>query len=245
MARIRTVKPELWSDPEFVECSSNARLLLVAGLNFASDYGVLADKPKQLKMQCFPADSVDIDELIDELIDHDFWVRCIAPDGSKVLVIRTFTKHQKVDKPTPGRWGDPSKWAENSPSAPRALPEDSPSAPPRKGREGKGSTSAEDVAERAPDTLFTALVQACGWSYDEMTTRQRRACGVARAELIKVGATPEEIHARARRYREKMPHVALTPNALASNWAGIAPAQARGVAEVNGAAMSQEAMKRW
>src|SRR5690349_17092012 len=110
MARIRTVKPELWTDPEFVECSPNARLLFVAALNFASDFGVLPDKPKQIKMQCFPGDAFAIDPLVDELIAAGFWQRRTAPDGAKVLVIRTFTRHQKVDKPTAGRWGDPSTW---------------------------------------------------------------------------------------------------------------------------------------
>jgi hypothetical protein len=227
MARIRTVKPELWTDPEFVECSPNARLLFVAALNFASDYGVLPDKPKQLRMQCLPADDVSIDELVTELVDHGFWERRIAPDGAKVLVIRTFKLHQKVDKPTLGRWGDPATWTgelpEPSPSAPRIVPESSPTE--GKGREGIFSAAAEPSPpkQREPDPLYTALVSACGWSYDEMTKRQRTACGVARSELVKVGATPDEVKARATVYVRKFPGVVITPSALASNWAGIAP----------------------
>lgn len=110
MARIRTVKPELWTDPDFTECSLSARLLLIAMLNFASDYGVLADKPRQLKMQCLPADNCDIDALIGELIEHRFLIRRVAPCGEKVLVIRTFSKNQKINRPSKGRWGDPSEW---------------------------------------------------------------------------------------------------------------------------------------
>jgi hypothetical protein len=150
MARIRTVKPELWTDPEFVECSPNARLLFVAALNFASDYGVLPDKPKQLRMQCLPADDVSIDDLVTELVEHGFWERRTAPDGAKVLVIRTFTLHQKVDKPTVGRWGDPATWTENidesSPSPPRVLSESSPTE--GKGREG--ITLVADSREQYP-----------------------------------------------------------------------------------------------
>lgn len=141
MARIRTIKPDLWTDAEFVECSSNARLLFVAALNFASDFGVLPDKPKQLKMQCFPADDIDIVPLITELIDHEFWVRTVAPDGANVLLIRTFSQHQKVDKPNKGRWGDPAEWGEiprtlveHSSNTPRTVDESSP--PEGKGREG-------------------------------------------------------------------------------------------------------------
>jgi hypothetical protein len=145
MARIRTVKPELWTDPEFVECSPNARLLFVAALNFASDFGVMPDKPRQLKMQCLPADDVNIDGLVSELIEHGFWERRTAPDGANVLVIRTFCRHQKVDKPSQGRWGNPATWPVDTPpdppiseNPPRTLPEPSESPRPRNGREGNG-----------------------------------------------------------------------------------------------------------
>lgn len=151
MARIRTIKPELWTDPEFVECSPNARLLFVAALNFASDYGVMADKPVQLKMQCFPGDDISVVPLIDELIEHGFWVRRTAPDGSPVLVIRTFLAHQRVDKPQPGRWGSPSDWpvfVEPSPIVPRTIVE--PSSTEGKGMEGmEGKGSLTIVADKS------------------------------------------------------------------------------------------------
>ena len=37
MARIRSVKPELWTDPEFTECSLSARLLFIASWNFVTN----------------------------------------------------------------------------------------------------------------------------------------------------------------------------------------------------------------
>jgi hypothetical protein len=110
LARIRTIKPEMWTDPAFVECSSNARLLFVAALNFASDYGVIDDSASRLKMQCFPADNFDVKPLIDELVAARLWDRMVAPDGENVLVIRTFCAHQRVDRPQKGRWGDWREW---------------------------------------------------------------------------------------------------------------------------------------
>lgn len=151
MARIRTIKPELWTDPEFVECSPNARLLFVAALNFASDYGVLPDKPKQLKMQCFPGDAFDVEPLVDELVAAGFWQARTAPDGANVLVIRTFTQHQRVDRPNLGRWGDPATWDqpptlfdEHSTNGHRTIADQSP--PEGKGREGKGKGSSSSRA---------------------------------------------------------------------------------------------------
>lgn len=115
MARIRTVKPELWTDPEFTECSLRARLLFIASWNFATDHGVLPDKPRQLKMQCLPADNCNIDALIEELVSHQFLVRRVAPNGDRVLVIRTFGKNQKINRPTAGRWGNPDDWPKPPP----------------------------------------------------------------------------------------------------------------------------------
>lgn len=154
MARIRTVKPELWTDPEFVECSLSARLLFIACWNFATDHGVLPDKPRQLKMQCLPADACDVDALIEELVSHLFLVRRVAPNGDNVLVIRTFAKNQKINRASDGRWGDPAKW--DNPDPPPngihgTLTESHP--PEGKGRdnsEGKGySDSSESEYSRS------------------------------------------------------------------------------------------------
>ena len=51
MARIRTVKPEFWTDRRVGECSPNARLLFIATWNFADDHGGLDRSAKQLKAQ--------------------------------------------------------------------------------------------------------------------------------------------------------------------------------------------------
>lgn len=213
MARIRTVKPELWSDPEFVECSTNARLLFVAALNFASDYGVLADKPKQLKMQCFPGDTFDVDQLVDELIEARLWVRRIAPDGASVLLIRTFAQHQRVDKPNGGRWGDPAEWPctppdfpDPSPNGHGTLDERSENVHPRKGREGKGMEGSKNTHarndERAPSLELVviddtpSLPSAAGFERFWQTYPRARRVARSRAERVwSKMRTPERIQA--------------------------------------------------
>jgi len=98
-----------------------------------------------------------------------------------------------------------------------------PAAPLRQEREqdneSKNNESASHVERRNP--AFDALVEACGYDYDEMTKRQRTACAVAAAELVKVDATPDEIHWRATVFRAKHPDAACTPNALANQWAAL------------------------
>jgi len=79
----------------------------------------------------------------------------------------------------------------------------------------------ELVRERPRNELFDACVEACGWDYSEMTERQRKACGVAVGQLKGVGATPDEVRRRSLVYRQVYPEAALTPNALANQWAAI------------------------
>jgi len=69
MARIRTVKPEFWTDRRVGECSPNARLLFIATWNFADDHGGLDRSAKQLKAQAFPYDDINCEPLVKELLD--------------------------------------------------------------------------------------------------------------------------------------------------------------------------------
>lgn len=107
MARIRSIKPEFWSDPEVVACSPLARLLFVGSWNQADDFGVVKDDPERLRLQVLPADEVDADALVDELVKHNLLLRLTTPDGVKVLLIRTFCVHQKIDNRAVGRYGRP------------------------------------------------------------------------------------------------------------------------------------------
>lgn len=240
MARIRTVKPEMWTDPEFVECSTNARLLFVAALNFASDYGVMLDSPTQLKMQCYPGDSIDVRPLVDELVAKRLWLRSTAPDGTNVLVIRTFCEHQRVDKPQPGRWGNWHEWPtfpERSENVPGTVDERSPcNGMEGKGMEGKGTTSsAPEIsttlaatiqtyrgATRQQEDLWGALEHELG---PARTTTEKRDRGKTCKELTALDSTPIDVHGRCTEYRRRWPNVSLTDAALLKHWSGLAEGQ--------------------
>ena len=101
MPRIRTIKPEFWTDGDIVDMSFAARLLFIGSWNFAiCDRGHVADDPKRLKMQVLPGDAVDASELLDEILAHGRMERLTAPDGRTYLLIKRFTDHQKIEK----RW---------------------------------------------------------------------------------------------------------------------------------------------
>ena len=95
MAKIRGLKPDLWTDEDFVEVSAFARLLWLGIWNFACDNGHLADKSKQIKMRVLPTDDVNCADLLRELEQQGLIERA---DGW--LTVPNLTRHQKVDK----RW---------------------------------------------------------------------------------------------------------------------------------------------
>jgi len=106
MARIRTIKPEFWSDEKLAECSPSARLLFIATWNFADDDGRMEYSPKRLKMQAFPGDNIDVLPLVDELAKHRLVI--IYRIGTHdYLAIPNFRKHQRVDKPRASILPDP------------------------------------------------------------------------------------------------------------------------------------------
>lgn len=99
MARIRTIKPEFWTDEALTECSLSARLLFIGTFNFADDNGNLEASAKQLKMKIFPADNIDCQPLLNELITHGLLIE-YSYQGVKYLNIKGFKKHQVINRPS-------------------------------------------------------------------------------------------------------------------------------------------------
>lgn len=98
MSRIRTIKPDFWTDGRIVRLSPFARLLYIGCWNFTlCDTGHLADDPFKLKLQVLPMDDVDIDALLAELIDSGRLVRVADQDGRTYLHVKRFGDHQKID----------------------------------------------------------------------------------------------------------------------------------------------------
>lgn len=121
MARIRTLKPGFWTDPELVGIPFEARLFFIGTWTFADDYGVLKDEPARLRMQIMPADPVDAAAIVDLLVEHNLLLRRVAADGTRVLVIRTFCDHQKIDLRKKGRWGHPDEFTAPDGPTPRPV----------------------------------------------------------------------------------------------------------------------------
>lgn len=98
MARIRSVHPGQPKDEDFVELSPYARLLAIFLRNLADDRGAFEWKPKSIKMEVFPADNLDMEPLLAELVEHRQVCRYEA-EGKAYGAIRNFRKWQRPEKP--------------------------------------------------------------------------------------------------------------------------------------------------
>lgn len=113
MARIRTIKPEIWTSEQFSDCSTTSRLLFLGLLSFCDDGGVHPASAKRLKMEVFPGDPFTPEEIegwVAELIAVGL-VAEFESQSQAYWWVTGFSKHQKVEKPTyrfPQPIGDPS-----------------------------------------------------------------------------------------------------------------------------------------
>ena len=99
MARLRTIKPDFWTDEKLTECSLSARLLFIGTWNFADDNGNLDRSSKQIKARVFPLDNLDCEPLILELLEKELLVEYEYEDRL-YLHIQGFNKHQLINRPS-------------------------------------------------------------------------------------------------------------------------------------------------
>jgi hypothetical protein len=94
MARIRTIKPEMFDDPDLGALSPLARWLFVGLLTQADKRGRLADEPERLKLRLLGFDrKADVVAILTELHHANLVIR-YRVEGKAYLWVRTFEKHQ-------------------------------------------------------------------------------------------------------------------------------------------------------
>lgn len=206
MARIRSLKPEFWSDVKMVRLSFAARLFYQGLWTFAMcDHGHVVDDVEQLKMNIFPKDDVDAVALLDELFAIDRVVRVMASDGTTYLHVRKLAKHSNTDK----RWSTrcaacscelaetpvDSQGLVGAPTGSQGLTRTHP-VKEGKGREGKtpSSTAARSTGDDDPDfrKFWDVYPRKVG----------KAAARKAWSKAMDRGVTPLDVIAGAERYRD-------------------------------------------
>jgi hypothetical protein len=177
VARIRTIKPEFWTDGAIISLPYEARLFYIGMWNNSCDRGHLSDDPLGLKLKILPADPVDGADLVERLVESGRVDRLVLPDGRRYLVIPRFTDHQRVDT----RWNsrcpvcshlDSDGLTETHVSLLKLLP-----GGEGRGKEGNGGESAD-----APLSPFCK-------KHPQGTDEPCRACGTARKRQEQAVAT--------------------------------------------------------
>lgn len=93
MARARNIKPGFFRNADLVDLPMETRLLFIGLWTLADREGRLEDRPKQIKMEIFPADNVDCDVCLNSLSEIGMVIR-YEVDGKRYLQVANFTKHQ-------------------------------------------------------------------------------------------------------------------------------------------------------
>ena len=93
MSRSRNIKPAFFKNEDLVELAFDVRLLFIGLWTLADREGRLEDRPVKIKMELFPADSVDIESGLAALHSKGF-IKRYQVDGKRYLQINAFAKHQ-------------------------------------------------------------------------------------------------------------------------------------------------------
>lgn len=104
MARIRSIKPEFWTDSFMVQLPPLARLIYIALWTAADDHGLIPDEPERLAMEVMPKeDGLVFDDWM-QLFEASGRIDLFAAeDGSTFYRIAKWLNHQRVDKPSKSR----------------------------------------------------------------------------------------------------------------------------------------------
>lgn len=181
MARIRTIKPEFFTSEDICNLTPLARLLYIALWCESDKEGRMVWKPLTFKLRYLPGDSVDINELCQELLE----AKLVVLYGEGYAVIPAFKSHQHInpresDSQLPEYNASSTRQSRVSTSANQELH-------PQGGREGKGRNI---YTPPLPEKLLA----------DYMTLRRAKKAGALTEtaylaivkEAEKAGITPEQ-----------------------------------------------------
>lgn len=143
MARMRSVKPEFWTDRKLARLSRDARLLYIALWNQADEWGRVQGDTRYVKGHCLPYDDDlslgAIDHLIGEL-EAAGRVLAYSHDGDPYLLLPFLAKHQRLE--------------------PHKVPSRLPEPPLTSTSESRATSSERRADEHAPDATSSETIVA-------------------------------------------------------------------------------------
>ncbi len=102
MPRIRTIKPEFWSDEKLAPLTPIDRLVFLGLISIADDCGRHLDNLKQIDAALFPETDDSARDSLNVLASMGRIRRGETASGQRVIQIVNWSRHQKVDRPNLG-----------------------------------------------------------------------------------------------------------------------------------------------
>ncbi len=161
MPRIRSIKPEFWSDEKLAPMPVATRLLFLALISMADDCGRLIDSVTQIvafihphveEDTAFASVSRETREGLATLADAGRILRGTTASGQRVIQIVNWTRHQKVDHPNAK-----AALPEVVTPLPVATPRESLARDSRGIRESLASNSRVDLRSTTYDLRSTTI----------------------------------------------------------------------------------------
>jgi hypothetical protein len=232
--RIRSIRPEFWSSEDVARMDWDTRLVFIGLWSYVDDNGVGRDIERLITTALFPLDD-DLPEssrrvtgALRHLSEHGQITRYTV-DGKAYLHISSWSKHQRIEKASAGRYPlptcDNAEIQEPSRNTPGALPEPSTPGEGEKGRRGEVETPpASATAERRADVPDGF---AEWWNLYPRKKDKGHAVKAYRAALRKVSASDliaglrRDLPDLNRREPDKVPYAATWLNG--ERWEDEAP----------------------
>lgn len=167
MARIRTIKPDFWTDEKIVKLSPLARLLFIGLWNFVDDEGRMEFSLLGMKLKILPLESTDCSGEFGEIRGNEL-ITQYEVNGKSYICVNGFEKHQKIDKRSLSRLPAPP----NSPEFPRIPP-----------TEGKGRDQGREEEGKDKKYIFTGKKVKLTQADFEKFSKTYHAIPDLRAEL--------------------------------------------------------------
>jgi len=123
MARIRTIKPEFWTDEKLSQLSPIDRLVFIGLISMADDFGRVHDNVKIIDAYVFPNTDDSVRESLANLSRMLRIRRGKSSNGTPIIEIANWAKHQRVDKPQPHLSLPPIDTTANENTAQNTIPE--------------------------------------------------------------------------------------------------------------------------
>lgn len=188
MARIRTIKPEFFTDAKVTSMTPLARLFYVSLWCEADREGRLAWEPDTLKYRYLPADKCDVEKLANELTQRKL-IRLYQADDKILCWIPAFAKNQVINnrevQSTLPAYSDDACVTRESGGFDAACGKEG-----RKGREGKEGTTPI-VPKGDEHESFSDFWKA--YPSRGTAANPRKPAAKAHLAAIKRGADPAEL----------------------------------------------------